>query len=75
MNSTRVADLTVDELIELIRLAVREALQEEREGFEEPPGSQNPQFAILDIPTLDVDPRHPALTILSREDMYGDDER
>jgi hypothetical protein len=33
------------------------------------------QRGILDIPPLQVDPRHPALTILSREDMYGDDGR
>lgn len=33
------------------------------------------QRGILDIPPLHVDPRHPALTILSREDMYSDDGR
>ncbi len=33
------------------------------------------QHGILEIPPLHVDPRHPALTILSREDMYGDDGR
>jgi hypothetical protein len=33
------------------------------------------QHGILEIPPLHIDPRYPALTILSREDMYGDDGR
>jgi hypothetical protein len=33
------------------------------------------QHGILEIPSLHLDPRHPALTVLSREDMYGDDGR
>jgi hypothetical protein len=35
----------------------------------------SPQSGILDIPSLHLDPRHPAMTMLSREDMYGDDGR
>lgn len=68
MNNVRVSDLTVDELRELIRDAVREAL-----GEEQPAAFRHPQMGILDIPALHVDPRHPALTLLSREEMYGDD--
>lgn len=75
MDNTRVSDLTVDELLTLIRAAVRQALAEERAGHTPEPGAQHPQAGILDIPPLHLDPRHPALTILSREEMYGDDGR
>lgn len=33
------------------------------------------QWGILDIPPLELDPRHDAFQILSREDMYDDDGR
>jgi len=35
--------------------------------------SQNDQRAIFDIPSLVVDPNHPALRFLSREELYDDD--
>ena len=72
---TRVSDLTIEELRALIRTAVREALQQERSEQSLLPPADNPQSAILDIPPLHVDPRHSALTMLSREDMYGDSGR
>lgn len=37
--------------------------------------SQNDQRAIFDIPSLVVDPNHPALRFLSREELYDDDGR
>ncbi len=74
MNATRVSDLTVDELQALIRSAVREALQAERMALTEEP-ERNPQYSILDIPPLELDPGHPALQMLSREDMYGGEGR
>ena len=71
MHTARVTDLTVDELADLIRLAVRQVLDEERAE----PLPEHNQLGILDIPSLYVDPGHPALHILSREEMYGDDGR
>lgn len=73
---TRVADLTVEELVSLlkremqdvVREAVREALADTQKPF-------NDQFSILDIPSLDVGEWPAGLTLLSREDMYGDDGR
>ncbi len=72
MDSPRASDLTVDELRALIRDTVREVL-EETKGTERAP--RPPQMAIFDIPPLRLDPRHPALTMLSRQDMYDDDGR
>jgi hypothetical protein len=75
MSDMRVADLTVDELLNLIRTAVRDVLYEERLERAVEIAERNPQFSILDIPPLDIDPRHPGLTVLSREEMYGNDGR
>jgi hypothetical protein len=75
IGSIRVSDLTVEELRELIRSVVREALQEERARLAPEEVERNPQLSIFDIPPLYVDLRHPALTMLSREDMYGDGGR
>lgn len=77
MSATKVSDLTLDELRaflrdefrELIREAVHEALAEQ----EKTPVSD--QWGILEIPPLHVEPGHPALSIMSREEMYGDDGR
>jgi hypothetical protein len=33
------------------------------------------QLAIFDIPSLQLPSQHPALHIISREEMYGDDGR
>lgn len=84
MNATRVADMTVDELKALIQTAVREVLEQHAQPVNAEPEAEaetptdpkrHPQWGILEIPKLNVDPRHPALTIISREDMYGDDGR
>lgn len=72
MSSPRASDLTVDELRALIRDTVREVLAETKDTQ---PLPRPPQMAILDIPPLHLDPRHPALTIVSRQDMYDDDGR
>lgn len=74
MNKTKVSDLTVDELATLIRGIVDEAL-ENRGVSSLNKRPRKDQRGILDIPPLHLDPRHPALTIISREDMYGDDGR
>ncbi len=71
----RVSDLTVDELRALIRSVVREALHEEQANVTPQQTTRKPQAAILDIPSLHLDPRHPALAMPSREEMYGDDGR
>ena len=75
MTSTKVADLTLDELraflrdelCELIREAVHEALAVHKNV------TVSDQWGILEIPPLHVEPGHPALSIMSREEMYGDE--
>ncbi len=69
MNTTKIADLTVDELTVLIRNVVREALEEHDQA------KLIDQRAILDIPPLSVGPWPEGLKLLSREEYYGDDER
>jgi hypothetical protein len=74
MNDTKVSDLTVDELVALMRqemsLLLREAVQDALAAAQTLPN----QMAIFDIPTLTVDPRHPALHLTSREGIYDDDD-
>lgn len=82
---TRVADLTVEELVDIIRSVVREAVQEEAEpngvignghrgDVNFVPGS-NPKL-LLDLPPSNIRIR-PELRskLLSREEYYGDDSR
>lgn len=72
--STLVTELTVEELIIIIQQAVKNAMSAPKT---EPIPDEQPrdQWGILDIPPLSIDPRHPALHILSREEMYDDDGR
>lgn len=76
IDSKHISEMTIDELMtrlrEEMRTLVRDAV---REALVEHEISPLDQLSILDIPLLHVDPSHPALTILSREDMYGDDGR
>jgi len=82
---TRVADLTVEELVSIIRSAVREAVQEEAEpngvignghlnGAGIVPGS-NPRL-LLDVPPSNIR-LQPFMQdkLLTREEYYGDDGR
>lgn len=71
--STRIADLTTEELRQLVHQAVREAMREilteseqKESGLKRPP---------LDIPILDLGPWPEGLKLISREEMYGDDGR
>jgi len=73
---TRVAELTVEELIALLKHEMQDAVRAAvREVMAEDQKSRGDQTAILDIPSLDVGDWPPGLTLLSREDMYGDDGR
>jgi hypothetical protein len=67
-NHTRVADLTVAELLELIRRVLREELQHE------PPAQPNSQAELLKLEPLHVGPWPKGLKLLGREEFY-DDER
>jgi len=68
-NTAKIADLTVGEPDAPIREAMGETVGEPAP----PPTGQLP--SPLDIPPLHLPPGHPALTIISREEMYGDDGR
>ena len=72
MNTTRITDLTVDELMEKLRELVREAVREAlAEGDPKPNKTKREP---LDLPVLDVGP-WPEKLSLRREDMYDDDGR
>ena len=70
--STRVTELSIDELRALVEDAVRRVLHEETQQDKQ--DKQITERPPLDIPILDVGPWPDNLTI-RREDMYGDDER
>ena len=67
----RLSDLTIDELIELIRSAVRDVLEEERQPLMI---KDHPQAGLLDIPPVSVGEWKPGLKLISREEYYDDDE-
>lgn len=75
--SPKVSDLTVEELLKLLRQEMRdlvlEAVREVITDIEARPetGKRPP----LDIPVLDVGPWPEGLELISREEMYGDDGR
>lgn len=73
MSAVRVSDLTVDELMDLVRTAVRQVLEEE--AHVEKTGPPSDQFAILDIPSLEITPWPSGLESITRAEIYGDDER
>ncbi len=73
MNAVRVSDLTVDELMELVRTAVREVLAEETHLVRPPVPAD--QSGILAIPTVEIHPWPAGLETISRAEIYGDDER
>lgn len=77
MEPTRVADLTVDELLMLLRRAVREVLVEERASQQSEASALtlHSQAALLDIPPLSVGKWPEGLQLLSRDEYYGDDGR
>lgn len=71
--STPITELTVEELMMLIQEAVKNAINAQKSpSVDDKPRDQS---GILDIPPLSIDPRHPALHILSREEMYENDDR
>ncbi|MBN1284251.1 MAG: hypothetical protein JXB47_02530 [Anaerolineae bacterium] len=74
-DTTRVADLTVEELLTLLRAQMQDLIREAvREALKEtlPASDKLEQRPPLDLPVFDVGPWPEGLT-LSREDMYGDD--
>lgn len=76
MNTTRIADLTVDELLTLLRKTMRDIVREAvQEALTEAQAVQHEQLSILDIPPLDLGLWPAGLTLLSREDMYDHDGR
>lgn len=72
MNTTRVSDLTVDELLTLLKPIIFEAMREAVAGTGLPVRKEN--RPPLDLPVIDVGPWPKDLT-LRREELYGDDER
>jgi hypothetical protein len=73
---TRVAELTVEELIELLKHEMQDVVRAAvREAITQPKDNHQNQMAILDIPSLDIGEWPVGLTLLSREEMYGDDGR
>lgn len=66
-DTARVSDLTVDELMQLVRQAIREALTESGLVTVIHP-------SLDDFPVDDLGPWPEGLS-LRREDMYGDAER
>jgi hypothetical protein len=70
MTTSRISDLTVEELLELVRHAVRDVLAETQQTSRSETGKRPP----LDLPVIDVG-RWPDTLSLRREDWYGDDER
>jgi len=73
---TLVNELTVEELMELLKHEMQDVVRAAvRDAMAETKRYQQDQMAILDIPSLDVGEWPAGLTLLSREDMYGDDGR
>ena len=73
---TLVNELTVEELMDLLKHEMQDVVRTAvRDVLAETKNYQQDQMAILDIPSLDVGVWPVELTLLSREDMYGDDGR
>ena len=77
-NATEVAERIVEEIVARLRVElrplVREAVAEALQAKTATPDRPD-QWGIFDIPRLHLPADHPALKIISREEMYGDDER
>lgn len=65
--NTRASDLTVEELLNLIRSAIREAFKEKQET---PPPSQ---LALLELEPLHVGGWAETGKLISREEYYDDE--
>ena len=73
---TRVAELTVEELMDLLKREMRDLIRSAvQDAITLTDNLQPDQMAILDIPSLDVGEWPAKLTLLSREDMYDSDGR
>lgn len=73
---TRVAELTVEELMDLLKREMRDLIRSAVQDAITPTDNLQPdQMAILDIPSLDIGEWPAKLTLLSREDMYDSDGR
>jgi hypothetical protein len=73
---TRVAELTVEELMDLLKREMQDLIRDAVQDAMTRTGNlHRDQMAILDIPSLDVGEWPARLTLLSREDMYDSDGR
>ena len=79
MNTSRIGDLTVDEfwesLEDKLRMLIREELQRVLHEIETKTTDTPNQSGLLSLPALNVGPWPEGLKLLSREEMYGDDDR
>ena len=73
MMNTRLADLTVEEFLELLRPELRRIAREAVSEAQEQAASPQKRKP-LNLPVIDVGPWPEGLS-LRREDMYGDDGR
>jgi hypothetical protein len=73
---TLVNELTVEELLALLKQEMQDVVRAAvRDAMAETKDNQQDQLAILDIPSLDLGQWPDDMTLLSREEMYGDDGR
>jgi hypothetical protein len=73
---TLVNELTVEELIELLKHEMQDVVRAAvRDVMAETENHKQDQMAILDIPSLDVGEWPAGLSLLGREEIYGDDGR
>lgn len=71
MTPDRVADLTMEQLRDVIRDVVHEEEKLLPSGVKMP---RKPVHSWIDVPVLEVDPTHTAFTAVGRADFYSDDD-
>ena len=68
---TRVSELTVEELMDLLKREMQDVVRAAvRDALSEPQSVRDDQFDVLDIPSPDVGEWPADLKLLSREEMY-----
>lgn len=76
MDVNRISEMTVDEFLARLRVEidsiVRQAVRDEMLAVRTRAGDPT---VILAIPPLSLPADHPALRVVSRDEMYGDDGR
>lgn len=66
MTSERVADLTMEQLEQIVRRIIAEERPQ--------PTPKPPTKSWRDVRVLSVDANHPALKVTSRKDLYDDED-